>query len=564
MRTALYARVSTEDQAEGHTIDSQIAALRDFARAKGYEVVLEVKDEAVSGASHLKDRPGGQDLLGAIKSGAIDRILAHSLDRLGRSATATQVLVENLRNLDPPIVFETIKEGVFDDSFAGRALLSLLSMMAEYERNVIGERTARGRRYGRSEGRLVNPRCDLFGYTYHLANGNGTSGHYEIDEAQAEVVRYMFRRFTEGMSIRALTRDLTEGPYWPPRSCYTPKDFADKEPTKVWGKSTVRRMLTQPAYAGKFWQGRWEVTYEKVEVRIEDLGTRLAEKGKRRQTLKPQDEWDSYVEIPAIIDEDTWQEAQRILQSDEHVPSRGRFVRDYALRGKIKCGECGKPYQQAISHGVLTWRCSGYDSLAQVRCRNRGITARKLEDAVYATLTTWLKNPRRLAQKWQMAKAGRPKTQATIVKEIAGVETALRKNSKAQAVAVDLVVRGTITEEAFKQQQRRLEQEAKSYQERLAALQEELNTLLAADDVREFAASMVNEAESRDILFRRFVRQVVITRDKVEAYGTISMVGLRKPLLTVKAAEARSASIIDEPGPEADDMENAPDRQSAS
>jgi site-specific DNA recombinase len=212
MRTALYSRVSTEDQAEGHTIDSQIAALRDFARAKGYQIALEVGDEAISGATHLKDRPGGQQLLAAIGEHAIDRILAHALDRLGRSATATQVLVENLRNLEPPIVFETIKEGVFDDSFTGNALLSLLSMMAEYERKVIAERTTRGRHYGRSEGRLVNLRCDLYGYTYHPRNGN-VNGHYEIDEAQAEVVRYMFRRFVEGTSIRALTRDLTEGLY---------------------------------------------------------------------------------------------------------------------------------------------------------------------------------------------------------------------------------------------------------------------------------------------------------------------------------------------------------------
>jgi site-specific DNA recombinase len=570
MKTAIYARVSSEDQMEGHTIDSQMTALRDFARLKGYEAVLEIKDEAVSGASFLKDRPGGRLLLEAIENHTIERILILCLDRLSRDALSTVLLIKNLAKLASPVVLESVQEGVqngdANNVLGDELVMHVRALVAQEERRKFRERTMRGRREKRSQGLLVNPRADLFGYTYYPRNGNGTSGHYEVDEEQAEVVRYMFSRFVDGMSIRALTRDLTEGPYWPPRSCYGPKVYRDQPPAKAWAKSSIRRMLTQPAYVGRFYQGRWKVWAEEEEVSIGDLETRLPEKAKVHQTLLPEAEWDSFIEIPAIIDGDTWQRAQDRMVSDERVPTRGVFRRDYALRAKVRCGECGRLYQQTLSHGVLTWRCQGYDSLAQVRCRNRGITARKLEDAVYATLTTWLKNPRRLAQKYTQAKAGRPKSQATVSKDIAGVEAALRKNKQAQAKAVDLVVRGTITEEAFKQQQRRLEQEAKGYQERLGALQEELDTLQAADAVKEIAATMVGEAETRDALFRRYVKEVIITRDAIEAYGEIYVPGLgRKPLLSVKAAEARTASIIDEPGPEyGDTMESACIRQSNS
>ena len=146
IRTALYARVSTQDQ----TLENQLPALRDYAAARGWEVVAEFTDEA-SGAD--LSRPGRAKLLAAAKSREIDAVLVYRLDRFGRS---TRDLVNTWAELDDlGIRFVSLTEQMDFGSPSGKVMFSVIAAMAEFERDLISERVKRGMATARKKGRHV-------------------------------------------------------------------------------------------------------------------------------------------------------------------------------------------------------------------------------------------------------------------------------------------------------------------------------------------------------------------------------------------------------------------------
>ena len=144
IRAALYARVSTQDQ----TLENQLPALRDYAAARGWEVVAEFTDEA-SGAD--ASRPGRAKLLEAAKSRAVDAVLVYRLDRFGRS---TRDLVNTWAELDDlGVRFVSLTEQMDFGSPAGKVMFSVISAMAEFERDLISERVRRGMKTAKARGR---------------------------------------------------------------------------------------------------------------------------------------------------------------------------------------------------------------------------------------------------------------------------------------------------------------------------------------------------------------------------------------------------------------------------
>ena len=148
MRTGLYARVSTHDQ---QTLPMQLSAMRDYCKHRRWTVVLEIEDIG-SGASQ---RPKRDELLKAAKQREIDVILVWRLDRWGRSLID---LMGSLRDLSAlGVGFVSLHEALDMTTASGRALAGMLSVFAEFERDVLRDRVkagiAQARRNGRPHGR---------------------------------------------------------------------------------------------------------------------------------------------------------------------------------------------------------------------------------------------------------------------------------------------------------------------------------------------------------------------------------------------------------------------------
>ena len=149
IRVAIYARVSSEQQAKENTIGSQLEALQERVVTDGCSLAEELRfvDQGYSGASLA--RPALERLRDAAYAGAFDRLYVHSPDRLARKYAYQILLVEELRRCGVDLIFlnRTIGDSPEED-----LLLQMQGMISEYERARILERSRRGKRHARTEG----------------------------------------------------------------------------------------------------------------------------------------------------------------------------------------------------------------------------------------------------------------------------------------------------------------------------------------------------------------------------------------------------------------------------
>jgi site-specific DNA recombinase len=145
LQAALYARVSSEQQAEAKTIASQLAALLARAAADGAAVPPERQflDEGYSGATLV--RPALEQLRDLAAAGGIDRLYVHSPDRLARKYAYQVLLLDELQRVGVEVVFLNRALGQTPED---ELLLQVQGMVAEYERAKILERSRRGKRHG--------------------------------------------------------------------------------------------------------------------------------------------------------------------------------------------------------------------------------------------------------------------------------------------------------------------------------------------------------------------------------------------------------------------------------
>ena len=213
MNVAIYARVSTERQEREQTIASQVAVLAAWVQQQGYELREEHRylDEGYSGA--YLDRPGLDRLRDAAQEGVLDLLAVLSPDRLARTDAYQVLLLEELRRAGCRVVF--LQHPISDDP-NDQLLLQIQGAIAEYERAVMEERFRRGKLHRARAGQYLgsNP---PYGYRY-VPKRDGIPGHLVIDEAEAELVRQVYRwLIDEGLTGRQIVRRLNASP-WRPRS----------------------------------------------------------------------------------------------------------------------------------------------------------------------------------------------------------------------------------------------------------------------------------------------------------------------------------------------------------
>ena len=146
IRAGLYARVSTQDQ---QTLPMQNRAMREYAARRGWTVALQVK-EIGSGATQRELR---EKLLDAARRREIDVVLVWRLDRWGRSVTDLLATLQELEHLG--VGFVSLTEALDLTTPAGRAMAALLSVFAEFEREILGERVRAGLAHARQNGKRL-------------------------------------------------------------------------------------------------------------------------------------------------------------------------------------------------------------------------------------------------------------------------------------------------------------------------------------------------------------------------------------------------------------------------
>lgn len=164
MKTAIYVRVSTLEQAEGgYSIDEQIDTLTKYCEIKKWSVEKIYKDGGYSGSN--TDRPGMKRLIQDAKRKKFDSVLVYKLDRLSRSQKDTLYLIEDVFNAYN-IAFMSLQENFDTSSAFGKAMIGILAVFAQLEREQIKERMSMGKRGRAKAGKAMSWSIVPFGYTY--------------------------------------------------------------------------------------------------------------------------------------------------------------------------------------------------------------------------------------------------------------------------------------------------------------------------------------------------------------------------------------------------------------
>ena len=146
LRAGLYARVSTNDQ---QTLPMQSRAMREYAARRGWTIAMQVR-EVGSGAAQREAR---EKLLEAARRREIDVVLVWRLDRWGRSVTDLLATLQELEHLG--VGFVSLTEALDLTTPAGRAMAGLLAVFAEFEREILRERTRAGLAHARQNGKRL-------------------------------------------------------------------------------------------------------------------------------------------------------------------------------------------------------------------------------------------------------------------------------------------------------------------------------------------------------------------------------------------------------------------------
>lgn len=263
-KVALYVRVSTTSQLEeGYSIEEQKAKLESYCDIKDWHVYKVYTDGGFSGST--TERPALEQLIKDAQNKLFDTVLVYKLDRLSRSQKDTLYLIEDIF-LKNNIEFVSLLENFDTSTPFGRAVIGLLSVFAQLEREQIKERMQLGKLGRAKSGKSMMWAKTSYGYNYDKETGSMTVNEYE-----ALAVKEIFTSYLAGMSITKL-RDKINGEY-------------PKQP--AWSYRTIRGILANPVYCGlNQYKGQTFQGTHKAIISLDDFEQTQRELAKRQQTAK--------------------------------------------------------------------------------------------------------------------------------------------------------------------------------------------------------------------------------------------------------------------------------------
>lgn len=405
-----YTRVSTAMQTDGYSLDAQKSRMKAFADYNDYEIVGTYEDAGKSGKS-IEGRLEFNRMMEDIKSGkdGVSFVLVFKLSRFGRNAADVLSMLQVMQDFGVNLI--CVEDGIDSSKDAGKLMISVLSAVAEIERENIRVQTMEGRIQKAREGKWNG---GFAPYGYQLIDGK-----LQINEEEAEAIRVIFDQYVNtDIGANGVAKYLEN------HGIHKIQRQNGKNP--LFDAHLVRLILKNPVYCGKIAYGRRKT--EKVH------GTR------NEYHLVEQD---NYILVDgqhdAIIEEDVWQAAQVKLIAQakkyEHV-NRGKDTKTHLLSGIVRCPVCGAGM---YGNKSIKRKKDGtkYKDFYYYGCKHRTMTRghkcdykkqireELLDDAVAEVIIKLVSNPKFAAM--MQEKIGSKVDTAAIDAELADFEKQLRQ-----------------------------------------------------------------------------------------------------------------------------------------
>lgn len=339
MRVALYPRVSTQEQArEGYSIGEQIERLTKYCQAMQWDAHKIYTDAGYSGAN--TNRPGLQEMIKDVKAGKIDKVVVYKLDRLSRSQLDTLYLIEKVF-LANGVDFVSMSENFDTSTPFGRAMIGILAVFAQLDREQIRERMSVGKEGRAKDGLFHGSKFIPIGYDYE-------NGQLVINEYEKMQIKELYDLFLRGTLLRTI------------ETIFMRKGYRHKH--GFWNPKSMRRVMRSKTILGY---------------------------------IKHHDEWYKGQHDP-IIDENTFNKAIELLdmRAEQYKLTgvKPGFNTSY-LGGMIICAHCGGKYSKqrggSNKYGILYYYTC-YSRSKKVKgmikdpnCKNKNYRMEKLDNIIF-------------------------------------------------------------------------------------------------------------------------------------------------------------------------------------
>lgn len=395
MKVAIYARVSTEQQIENYSISLQKERMRAFCSSKGWNDITEYVDGGYSGSN--LNRPALRRLEKDIRAKKVDAVVVYRLDRLSRSQRDTLYLIEEMF-LPNGVEFISISETIDTSNAFGRAMIGVMSVFAQLERETITERLRSGRlKMVKDEG-LWAGGADASPYGYTRL----PRGELVINEKERDHIVRIFEEYVLLKSYIKVQKKLKR------------EGFPELRPQRITALLKNRLYIGEVSFAGEWFKGAHE----------------------------------------PIISPELFNEAQRV---NEHFKGYNfGKIKNNVFRQKVVCGCCGENY---VVYGANSKLANGdkvtyyymicrrrkmpryYDS----KCHNRTIKRSDLEDEVFARI----QNLEKSSMKKLLIESEKSKTERSMLQKYIknGIPNLWECNLDTQTAIVDLFIDKIIVQE---------------------------------------------------------------------------------------------------------------------
>ena len=371
MRAWLYYRLSRDEDEELNSLTNQRSIIAGYAEKNGFTIAGESFDDNVSGM-HF-DRDGIEKICEAVEQNQIDAVIVKDLSRLGRHRTQTAVFIDYLKKHDVRVISVT---GNIDTSNENDDLvIGMKQIINDMYAKDASRKIRSTYRQKQKEGIVIIP---PFGYF----KDKNTRQVVIVEEA-ADTVRLIFKLYLDGYGFKQIAKKLNaDGVHTPAYYQQTllgknvPHTWPQISKQQLWISTTIKRILENEFYAGTL------ICHK----------TRTDKINKTFRFIPPEEQYRHENAVPAIIDRETWQQAQFLLQKrvkDRVRAAPGQKIHRYT--GIIECADC---------HSVCTARtrklpqggrrveyiCNTYHRYGKEYCTTHLIREEVLDDLVYKEL----------------------------------------------------------------------------------------------------------------------------------------------------------------------------------
>lgn len=336
-RVAAYARVSVDSETLLHSLANQVSYYAEYVNANPeWEFVEVYIDEGITGTS-VDTRTQFLKMMDDARSGRFDLIITKSVSRFARNTVDLLEYCRELKSLNIEVLFE--KDHISTFSGDGELILSLLASFAQAESESISQNVKWGKKKQMEAG-IYHHFSRCFGYTWD-------GDEYVIVEAEAAVVRFIFKSYLEGISPTKISRLIS----------------SETVRGRRFTRGTVKDILKNRIYAG-----------DRVLQKFYSPGVLVK---KRNYGEVPQYILEGVHE--PIIDRATYEKVQELMTEKAKKTPKKVFT---CFTGKMECGHCGRALCRRTLHGNKIWKCQG-NEIAKT-CPARYVAEDRLKEYTFS------------------------------------------------------------------------------------------------------------------------------------------------------------------------------------